>query len=436
MNKLEILEGSTNYTCQVINLPPMALVKGLDNLVEVNVQGNSCLIGKDSPTSMPYLFFPAGSRIAHEFLAANNLYRHNELNADKTKKGLFEDSRRVKTIKFKGVISTGFVIPVWSLSVLNIDSLSLIPGTEFNIINGIPLSIKAVSAQKIIGPGQPKSSKMIDDMVDSKLAPEHFDTAHLMRNIDKLDLSDTIIVTHKLHGTSARYYHTVVKKKLTTRDKIAKFFGANIQTEEYATVCASRRVLKTVNYQTINDKGHFYSDDLWSMVGKEHLEGKLNKGEAVYCEIVGKTYQGGEIQGGYSYGLDKPKVYVYRISNINPQGIEVDLPYDQMVLRAQQLGVKTCPLYYQGTLRDLFRKFHGDFVPPIEHREVYISNIFYEKLLEKPSVLDSSVVEEGFCVRIDKYPKPIIYKIKSKKFLLAESGALDNDVVDMEEQQT
>ena len=47
--KLEILEGSENYTCQIIRLPKKVIIKGLDNLVEVNYQGNSCLIGKDSP---------------------------------------------------------------------------------------------------------------------------------------------------------------------------------------------------------------------------------------------------------------------------------------------------------------------------------------------------------------------------------------------------
>jgi len=46
---LKIYEDSKNYTAQVIKLPTKQVVVGLDNLVEVNVLGNSCLIGKDSP---------------------------------------------------------------------------------------------------------------------------------------------------------------------------------------------------------------------------------------------------------------------------------------------------------------------------------------------------------------------------------------------------
>ena len=115
--KLEIIKGSENYTCQVIKLPNKIPVKGLDNLVEVNYQGNSCLVGKDSDENLPYLFFPAECKISKDFLSANNLFRHNNLNSDDTKKGFFEDSCRVKAVKFKGVISSGFVIPLSSLDI-------------------------------------------------------------------------------------------------------------------------------------------------------------------------------------------------------------------------------------------------------------------------------------------------------------------------------
>ena len=85
-NDLKIYEDSSNYTCQVIKLPAKVPIKGLDNLVEVNYQGNSVLIGKDSPEDELYLFFPSECQISHEFLSKNNLYRHETLNSDPTKK--------------------------------------------------------------------------------------------------------------------------------------------------------------------------------------------------------------------------------------------------------------------------------------------------------------------------------------------------------------
>ena len=39
--------------------------------------------------------------VSDEFLRENNLYRHENLNKDTTKKGFFGDDRRVKAIKFK-----------------------------------------------------------------------------------------------------------------------------------------------------------------------------------------------------------------------------------------------------------------------------------------------------------------------------------------------
>ena len=273
-------------------------------------------------------------------------------------------------------------------------------------------------------------TKRLDDIIDSKFAPEHPDTSHLLKNVHKLRLDDYVAVTYKLHGTSARYYNTLVRKSLNWKDKLAKWLGVNVVEEQYDYICASRRVIKSCGFEELPNKNHWFtSGDLWSEVGKEFFEGKLNHGEAVYCEIVGKTYSGEVIQHGYSYGFEKPKVYIYRISNINSQGIEVDLSYQQMKVRAAQIGVECCPELFYGTLSTFILNNQGHIsistYPEFGELDVVLNEIFYDQLLEKPSILDKSVVEEGFCVRVDKYPKPEIFKIKSKKFLEHETKALD-----------
>jgi len=436
---LKIYEDSKNYTCQVIKLPVKIEVSGLDNLVQVTHQGNDCLVSKDSNPDELYLFFPAECQISDKFLYENNLFRHSELNKDKTKKGFFEDNRRVKSIKFKGVISTGFIIPLNSLTYLYVESTTswnkpVIPilniGNEFNEINGIEICKKYIKPrEKQSGMSNPRT-KRLDNIIDSVHAPEHPDTSHLLKNVHKLSLEDYIAVTYKLHGTSARYYNTLVKKPLNWKDKLAKFFGVNVIEEYYDYICASRRVIKSCGFEELPDKNHWFtSGDLWSEVGKEFFEGKLNHGEAVYCEIVGKTYTGEVIQSGYTYGFEKPKVYIYRISNINSQGVEIDLSYQQMKTRAIQLGVECCPELFYGVLSTFILNNKGYIsiseYPEFGELDVVLNDIFYNRLLEKPSILDKSVVEEGFCVRIDKYPKPEIFKIKSKKFLEHETKALD-----------
>lgn len=435
MSKLKIYEDSKNYTCQVIKLPTKRSVKGLDKLVEVNYLGNSVLVSKDYREEELYLFFPAESQISHDFLHRNNLYRNQALNADPNEKGYFEDSRRVKAQKFKGVISTGFIIPLNESMRGYIHETDVQVGDEFNEFNGYEICKKYMRKRN---PGQTGFSnprtKVLDDVIDEKYAPEHPDTAHLLRNSHKLSLDDYIIISYKLHGTSARTYNTVVKRKLSRKERIAKWFGVQVPEEEYNYVAASRRTLKSVDFEELPNKNHFFKEgDLWSEVAKKHLKDKLYKGESVYYEIVGKTYGGEEIQGGYSYGFTEPTIYVYRIANINPQGVEVDLSYEQMEERARQLGLNVCPVFFKGKLGEFIEKYDSgqtyvDITEPLER-------IFYNKLLEKPSIIDPNVVEEGFCLRLDKYPKAEIYKIKSRKFLEHETKAKDKDLVDLEEQE-
>lgn len=431
---LAIQENSKNYTAQVIKLPHKIAVAGLDNLVEVNYQGNSCLVSKDSDEDILYLFFPAECKLSQEYASRNNLYRHENLNSDPTKKGFFEDSSRVKCVKFKGVVSSGFIIPLSSLKpLISFDSNSFKVGDEFTHIDGVEICTKYLRPRDKVASANLGNGKVKEELVDSKFVPEHMDTGHLMKNIHKLDIDSRITVSYKLHGTSARYFNAPVKRKLNWKEKLAKWFKIPVVEEEYSLVSASRRVIKSVGNQPADNKNHYYeSGDLWSKVGEQYFKDNLNKGEAIYCEIIGKTYSGEVIQSGYSYQLEKPEVYIYRISNINTQGIEIDLSHEQMKHRAEQLGVKICPEFFVGRIGDFIRDYGiGDDFSV----ETQMSDIFYKKLLEQPSILDKSVVEEGFCIRLENYPRPLILKIKSKKFLLHEGVLLDKEVVDIEEEQ-
>ncbi len=432
--KLEIKD--TNYACTVVKLPVKQKVDGLDKLVKVTIFGNDVLTQKDADESILYLFFPVECAISQKYLGLNNEFRESTLNVDRAQKGYFADSGRVKAIKFKGVISTGYLAPITTLysSLGGRSVLPLREGDEFTTIDGVEICKKYIVKTKVPGASFGKSSKVLDGIVDSKLAPEHFNTEHLLKNTNKFSLNDYVAITYKLHGTSARYFNTLTHKSLKWYEKILAKWNVSIQKEEYCEIVGSRKVIKSVGFKELGNKQHFYkeSGDIWTKVGEEYFKGKLNKGEAVYCEIIGKTHTGEAIQKGYSYGFDKPMVFIYRISNINPQGIEVDLSYHQMIERSIQLGINVCPELFYGKLDNFISQFHGKSVSDDRDKEDFLNNIFYNMLLEQPSILDKSVVEEGFCIRVDKYPKPQIYKIKSKKFLLHESGGLDKNVVDLE----
>lgn len=113
--KLTIRDDSKNYACTVVKLPVKQKVEGLDNLVKVTVFGNDVLTKKDADETQLYLFFPAECAISQDYLSVNNEFRNTNLNKDTTQKGYFEDNGRVKAIKFKGVISTGYLAPITTL---------------------------------------------------------------------------------------------------------------------------------------------------------------------------------------------------------------------------------------------------------------------------------------------------------------------------------
>src|SRR6185437_15390919 len=137
--KLKVYEDSKNYTCTVVKLNSLQDVQGLDNLKSTTVFGNQCLVSKDTNLEDLYLYFPAETKLSEQFCRENNLYRHENLNKDENEKGFFEDSGRVKTLKFKGVISTCFIIPLSALYKVIGTSFILFEGNEFNSISDIEI---------------------------------------------------------------------------------------------------------------------------------------------------------------------------------------------------------------------------------------------------------------------------------------------------------
>lgn len=431
--KLSIKKGSENYAAHVIALPPMSSVAGLDNLMQVTYLGHNCLVQKNSDKAAQYLFFPAGTVLDPRYLANNNLYRHPQNNVGGTKSGFFEDAGRVKTIKFKGVISTGFIIPVASLSYL-IDPKTFNIGDCFTDINDKPVCWKYTRPQKGFSSGEKQARFDIETLVDPKFAPEHSDTSQLLKHSGRFTPDSHITITHKLHGTSIRIFHTRTKRKLTTVEKCLSALGIKIQKDQYSYLVGSRRVIKSNNFRSLHDQ-KLFKDDLWSKVARSNLDGKLYKGEAIYGEVVGSDYGGGAIQPGYTYGFPSPKLFLYRITQINPEGIEIDLSWEQVKQRSRQLGLDTVPELFSGKLAAILHQYQIDVKQTEEGPDMAtaLEELFHNKLLDQSSILDHLVVEEGFVVRRETYPKVAAYKIKSRKFLLHESNLQDKDVPDLEE---
>lgn len=446
--RLGKIEGHENYCATVINLPPKVAVEGLDNLVKVTVFGNDCLIGKDSDETIPYLFIPAEAQLSGDFLKNNNLYRDATLNADPSKKGFFEPTGRVKAIKFKGVISTGFVTPLSTLDALFPEGLTVPPGVgeEFHSVWGRELCRK-YRIIRMQGSGDPKNRHNRKLERFDRLVPNQFrfhtDTAHLSKNLHHFHPGDTLVITDKWHGTSAVYANVLVKKELTWKERLAKWLGVDVVETKYDNLYASRTVIKNKYINKLATSG-FYKEDVWKVVENEVKE-KVEPGITLYGEIVGFLPSGRAIQKGYDYGCPPPEVLVdangvdiktrhkfvvYRITYTKPDGNVIEFTWQQVHSYCRKYQLETVKLLYYGPAallaltrdEDQFRRDLYD----------YLVNTYLEGDCK---YCLNKVPAEGICVRIDGREDYSTYKLKSKRFLERETKELDSGETNIEEEQ-
>ena len=109
--------ANENYLAKLIVIPESKPIKGLDNLVEVIIDRRSVLISKNTIVGSLAIYFPSGCKINPIYLSKNNENRKNlNLNEDRLSDGgFFEQSARVKPVKFKGNMSDGYVSPIETL---------------------------------------------------------------------------------------------------------------------------------------------------------------------------------------------------------------------------------------------------------------------------------------------------------------------------------
>ena len=420
-----------NYCATVVEIKNTFPLENCDNLVATNIFGFQVLLGKD--TDMVGVFFPAEVQLSDEYCFENNLYRHTNLNKDANEKGYLEDNRRVRAIKFRGNLSSGFFMPLSSLKYVGIDTAVLKVGDEFDFLNGKEICRKYTTPVK-----EGRKQVVVDRgfvRADKRFFPEHIDTENFFKNYDKIPSYAEVIVTQKIHGTSIRIGNTLVNRKKTLVEKIASLFGAKIATTEYANLYGSRKVIKDANNPNQN---HFYDSDIWSLEGKK-LDGIIPENYLVYAELVGYTPDGKEIQKNYTYNIPvgQCELYVYRIAIVNKKGLTTDLSWEQVKEFCSKNGLKFVPELFKTTM---VRLTENDFKVIKDCLDVrYHDGYLYGGLEGHPNALylgaNKDIVDEGVCVRMDGLT-PKILKAKSPIFLQHETKLLDEAVEDLESSQS
>ena len=445
-------------------------VFGLDTCVDLNVS-----IGDIG------LYLPTDGQISVEFAETNNLLRKKDDAGNNIGGFIDADKRNITAIRLRGERSEGLYLPIHCLDYCFDDldaSAHLSVGDRIDVVNGHEICCKYIPRTNKSSRLQSNGNKTRKTKIHvSPLFKEHADTEQLPYNLGAFKVGDEIEITLKMHGTSQRTGYLPVLKgyKRTFLDWLFRREGKPVY--DWGYVSGTRRVVLE-NYD-----GGFYGSNEFREQHSKIFEGKLNKGETVYYEVVGFTTNGTPIMSSannaklqdkefikqygketvFSYGCHpdgvnhltvndgegdpffdpRPQsdIYVYRMTMTNEDGFVVEYTPDFMRYRCEQMGIKTVPSFGNAIISE--DRLH--FVAPDGYDHDYrigdgtIGDMVLklaEEYYDGPDPIGKTHVREGVVVRITNRPNFTAYKHKNFSFKVLEGIAkVEADAPDIEEAQ-
>jgi hypothetical protein len=425
--------------------------KPADNIQLGSVMGNQVVVGKTWKDGDLGLYFPTDGQLSEEFAQANDLVERKNLITGKREGGFFGPSRKVRTQKFKGEKSDGFFCETKLLFSLADEFKRT--GATFDEINGYlneGFSFDTIGGVKICNKYYtPATLRRMNAALGKATNPErtnyfrkHIETEQLFR-MPKIPSGALVTVTEKYHGTSGRLgRHKIVKdiERWKIGSTLVAWWNAVCGPKNRIPVTEESWEVMNGTRNTVVGPGHA---DIYRKTIVEDIV--LRKGETIYYEIVGFEHTGKPImiphhasrtkdkevkakygdQIVYSYGQQAPhcKMYVYRITMTNEDGVVTELPWSAVKDRSAELGLETV---------HEIASFVWD--PGTEEHEEKNLLRWCESWAEGSSVLDQTHPKEGVCVRVEYDQNVHIYKAKSFLFKVLEGLAKeDEDYVDAEE---
>ncbi|MBS6715323.1 MAG: hypothetical protein KH231_07655 [Dialister sp.] len=380
-------------------------------------------------------YFPVDGQLSEEFARDNNLVRVKDENGKNIGGYLDPNKRNICAIRLRGEKSDGLVLPIEVLSKY-VDVRSLNDGDEITVLNGVEICKKyiPVNRSKPSRPSaQSKSGKRKIAETKYPFFAKHVDTAQLVYNSNAFHIGDTIYITLKMHGTSARTMNAL-EVKTKTRTRIQKLFGMKDKTQRNYSIISGSRNRTLTDYE-----GGFYNNDRFREKYNTFFANVLPKGVEVFYEIVGYVNEETPIMGKcnnarlndkdflnkygketvFSYGCQpgENECYVYRMTMTNDDGYTVEIPWEEVAHWCDQTGVKHVP-----TLDKFIFTSWDDLMSRVERHYDGVDPI------------GKTHIREGVVVRIDNRPVFTAFKHKNFSFKCLEGIVKDNaSAPDMEE---
>ena len=202
-------------------------------------------------------------------------------------------------------------MPLTSLAYTNINLNTLKVGDQLNEVNGIPICKKYISKKTHSLVRKELKKKLKKKLKNYRMLHEHFDTPQWAYNTHRIKQGDLVILTNKVHGTSARTGYIKVRIPLKKwQIFINKFITVFKEKFQWEYVTGTRRVV----LDNFNDpmKLGFYGSNEFRKPYHDKFVGNLKKGETIYYEIVGWVDEEKSVMGSCDNTKIKDKEFVKR----------------------------------------------------------------------------------------------------------------------------
>ena len=489
------------YNAYITRIKNMHKHPNADRLQIGECFGNAVIVSMEYEDNQLGVYFPSDGQLSVEFAEANNLLRKKDENGNNVGGYMDPEKRNVTAIKLRGEKSDGLFLPLKSLESFG-DITTLREGDRIDNFNGHEICCKYVPRKQNRRGHYSEGNKTRKKKVPiAPLFTEHADTEQLAYNLAAFKPGDEIEITLKMHGTSQRTGYLPTFKGYKN-DFWGKIVNA-VNPDKPMGKLAKKLYEKALNHATPiydwgyvsgtrrtvleNFEGGYYGSNEFRETHSKFFEGKLNKGETVYYEVVGFTHTGAPIMASgdnkklndkgfvkqygqttvFSYGcspthkiaeyydsttngtqifmerhVHQSDLYVYRMTMTNEDGFVVEYTPDFMRYRCEQMGVKCVPVFAKGTIdcEGVYIYSPNEELYGFAHETESIGDTVKqvaEKYYDGPDPIGKTHIREGVVVRIINRPKFCAYKHKNWFFKALEGIVkVEAEVPDIEEAES
>lgn len=426
-----------NHQAIVAKVSRVEAIPNADRIHVAYVLGEPVVVSKDVGVGYVGVFFPVDVQLSAEYCHENNLYRDSSRNKDQSKKGFFEDNRRVRSQPFLKVKSCGYFATLDSVNFTGGSVFNEKNGHSFDTLNGVEICKKYISEATKIAMQRAQSNQTKFKLVDYPMFDKHSSTdnfRHFAMNIRKGSL---LSFHNKRHGTSMRVGKLQSSIKLEGwKAFVNKFLPVFPEKGEYEMVVGSRNVtLKDQN------KEGFHGTESFRFEVAKKIYPFLEDGMTVFGEIVGFVNGKPIMPNGNVEALkDKRYTTKYGKTNVFHYGCnEGECGFHIYMITRETTGGKNVAMGQKEMEQWCFDRGLGSNFE-VHPQMVYDGNEdalreLVEELTERPNELGAdwefpNMIGEGIIVRVDSDNfKPKFFKSKSYPFRVLE-GLIELD--DME----